>query len=353
MAAALPNIEDDPTARNEGTAAHWAAKCIFDGINPETLIDRKAPNGFVVTGEMLDYVNEYLAALDCGEMEIETTFAGHGWAVKGRADHIKFSPNTVIGYINGGNGNVLEDTENILTIDDFKYGFRIVEPEYNWTLIAHAIGYCIARQIQPATIIFRIHQPRPWHPGGKMREWRITYQELMNFYALIDDHLRSKPDELNTGPHCAKCRAEATCPARRLSSMNAIDASSAVFSDDMPNDDLEREMILLEYASKVIESRLTALKELATYKASNGAVFLQHGLQPQYAQTRWKPGLDGKILTVMTGIDCVKPATITPAEFKRRGGSESVMKSLTERPMTGTKLVRVDPDKLAKQLLRK
>jgi hypothetical protein len=75
MPPSFPTV-DDPTARDEGTAAHYMAQQIFSGaFTIEELMDRKAPNGFYMTHEMGEYVDK----LSCGArlvrfMEIDTSW---------------------------------------------------------------------------------------------------------------------------------------------------------------------------------------------------------------------------------------------------------------------------------------
>jgi len=350
MPPSFPTIDTDPTARDEGNAAHWAAQEWFNGRDPETLINAKAYNGVIVTGEMIDHVSEYLKAIDPGRMEVETSFGTDRWRVNARADHISYR--NEVEMVNGGNGNVLEFDNWTLTIDDFKYGHRLVSPVNNWTLIAHAIGYCLFNQITPQTIRLRIHQPRPYHPDGKLREWTIDYLTLRELYQQIDATLTNPRDALVTGiDWCAKCRALATCPAAHTASMNAVDASTLTFNEDIPDAAMTYELDTLRSAQAMLSARLTALEELATYRIKNGAVIDGYGVETQQANTRWKTGITAQALTLASGIDCVKPGFITPAEFKRRGGSDAVYKALTERPITGVKLVRASADERAKRLL--
>src|SRR5690606_29529843 len=206
----------------------------------------KAYNGYVITEEMMEHVKTYLDALDCGEMETETTFGGEGWEVRGRADHIKYS------MWSASNGY---DTSNdTLTVDDFKYGWRLVSPEENYTLIAHAIGWCIRNQAAPREIVLRIHQPRPYHPDGPCREWRLSYVDLMSYYSRIAARLSETPDTLTTGPMCAKCHALADCSTARVASMNAIDASGVAFSDSLPDNVLAYEYETLQHAMQTIKN---------------------------------------------------------------------------------------------------
>lgn len=334
MQAALPP-DHDHEARDEGTAAHWLANAWFHGS--QHAAGTKAPNGYVITDEMVDHVGTYISALDCGEIEVETTFSGADWEVRARADHIKLMAGVACGA-------------GTLTIDEFKYGHRLVSPVNNWTLIAHAAGYCLARSIQPERIVFRVHQPRAYHPDGALRTWEIDYATLCSLYGQIDIRLSNPTNELLTGVDiCAKCHALPTCPAARQASMNAIDAANIGFNDTLPADTLIYEYELLQRAEATIKNRREAVGELMTHRINSGTVFNGYGLKPRLANSRWKPGITAEAITLASGVDVRKIDTVTPAEAKRRGMSEDVVKALTERPIIGTKLERIDADATARK----
>jgi hypothetical protein len=340
MEPAFPALDKDRTARAEGIAADYMANAVFrNEYTIEELIDRKAPNGVYMSAEMADHVAEYLSALDCGEVQADTSFGTDAFRVGARCDHRKY--------------RIEIDT---LTIDDLKYGHSIVEPEMNWTLIAHAVGTCAVQQITPANIVLRIHQPRAWHPEGKVREWRLTYIELMTLYGQIAAKLTNPTDELVTDVNlCRRCPALGHCPAARKANMNAIDAmETTAFVDTIPDDALSYELIMLANAEATIKNRAEALRELAIHRIKNGKIIPEFANETQRANTRWKSGFDATLVSAITGVDVTtKPGIVTPAEAGRRGVSEAVLKSMTERPITGTKLTRVNTDKRAKRLLNK
>jgi len=337
MPPSFPVTFDDTTDRDEGNAAHAMGQLAYLGQPLDDLIGTKAYNGVTMTGEMADHVSYYLSQLRPGAMELETSFGTDDYRVSARADHIAY-----------------DAIANDLYVTDFKYGHRLVDVEWNWTLVAHAIGYCIFHSVAPTRIIFQIVQPRAYHPDGHSRSWIITYDVLLQLHASIHATLTNPSDTLQTGlSWCATCPALATCPAARSANMNAIDAMTVAFSDDLPDDLLGFELDMLSNAQGIIDARLDALKELVSHRLRTGKVIEGYALEPQLANTRWIKGITGKALTAASRIDCTKDGIITPAEFKRRGGSESVYKALTERPTTGVKLVRSSADKRARRLLGK
>lgn len=327
-------VESEQTTRDEGNAAHWLAQRVFNGTPMAELHGTRAYNGVIIDNDMVRHVSDYLAALDCGELECVTTFGNERWTVNARADHVGLR-------------------NNVLTVDDFKYGHRLVSPEWNWTLIAHAIGYCLSRGVTPDTVVLRIHQPRRYHPEGHLREWRMTYRDLTMMYQRIDEKLSGGDNMLRTGDACFNCHAMHTCPAYRESSMNAIDVASVSFNDDLPPEVLSAELDMLSQASDVIEARLKALKELAVHHIDGGLVIPLYTTDQPLGQRRFKKTFDGKAIRALTGVSCTEEKLVTPAELERRGVSPELIAMITERPTTGKKLVRVSADARARKLLKK
>lgn len=338
MPTPLPD-DDDPQARDEGNAAHYMAQQVFNGKDIDALIGTRAYNGYIMDAEMARHVRTYVGVLDCGQME---TITSHG-TIAGRADHISWRCHPNDQY----------ERPISLVIDDFKYGYRLVEPEMNWTLISHAIGWCIINNAAPETITLRIHQPRREHPLGPMREWSFTYAELQAFAAQIYARLASDDTTLTTGPACHGCKAASVCPAYREANMNAIDATSHLFSDNLTAEQLARELDLIGHAKSVIDGRHKALEELARHRISSGEIIPNYMVNLSYANRRFKPTFTADAIKALSGIDATESKMCTPAELERRGASQDLLNLITERPVSARKLVRVDVNTKARQLLRK
>lgn len=340
MAVSPAAMSTDDTARDEGIAAHWLAQMVFTGQHSIVeLIDRKAPNGIYISAEMAEFVSEYLHAIvdrptQFAEMEVDTTCIGLNWQVNGRADHISLST----------------DGET-LHIDDFKFGWRIVEPETNWTLIWHAIGWLKKRGISVSKIIFSIHQPRPHHIDGKVRSWEISNSKLADLQSELLNTLINPSDLLVTSyEHCGKCPSITNCPASQKATMNAVDVSEMAFNDDVNNEQLAYELDILTRAGKAITDRLKASEELAQYRIKSGAVIENYSLETTLGNRNWKPEITVDVLTMLTGKDISEKKLPTPAQAEKKGLAPETVKALTERKQTGTKLTRVKADTKAKRI---
>jgi len=336
MSRSYPAVDDDRTLRDEGDAADYMAHtAIENGGQIDLLVDQKAPNGVFMTREMADHVEQYVADCSGGMTQIDTSYGTDTYRVNGRAD--------VIGW---------DDVSLLLRVADLKYGHRLVEPEENWTLVSHAIGFCLARSIVPARIVLYIYQPRPYHPDGPVREWQLTYGQLMQLYRQIVQTMTAPNDILNTGPSCSTCYAFATCPAARAADMNCIDMSSAAFDDDMPNDALSVMIDTNRKALAQLKHHNQALEELAKHRIRESGIVPNYFLESSYGHRRFRSGVTPALLGALSGLDASIPTLPTPAEMKRRGMTDEALAPFVERPTTGVKLVRRDPDKQARKAFK-
>jgi hypothetical protein len=345
MDASLIIHHEDATVRDEGNAAHWLAQTLFNtSARADDFLNTKAPNGVLITAEMLqhvsDYFDEILVRPDApyGEMERDLSHGLDGvYRIGSRPDHFVFHQDASALYIN-----------------DFKYGYRIVEPEWNWTLISHAIGFVRTTGLLPANVIFTIHQPRGSHFDGPVRSWSITGAQLHELIRSLDQTLSNLTDTLQTGPLCAKCPALNDCPAANSARMNSIDISTLRFNDEVSDSRLAYELDLLTQAKNVIEAGIDARSELAKHRLSQGKIIPNYHMDNQLTNRQWKKGVTPELMAVITGKNLSKPSKmVTPAEAIRQGVSETIIKAFCERVSTGRKLVREDVQKRAKRLLQK
>lgn len=331
------SIDRPDIVRDEGNAAHWLCKEVHQGnFFAEELIDRKAENGVYITPDMLEYLEEYLAGLVLPGtlVEYDTTF------------------NTGLAQINARTDRARYDEEHkTLYIDDLKYGWSIVEPEMNWTLIAHALGFMFKnpdKDIQQ--VVMTIFQPRPYHYKGRVRSWQINRATLEEFYNQLVATLANPTDQLNTGQHCYRCPALATCPAARKAQMNAVDASETVFNEEIDNDRLAFELDHLQRAIEVLKQRQKAYQELALHRLRQGEIIENYAVDNELTNRQWQSHVTPEFLKMMTGKDLVKTQLITPAQAEKAGANKEVVAALTERRNKGVKLVRIDADAKAQKM---
>jgi hypothetical protein len=335
VTSVTPNTGDQ-TVRNEGNAAHWLARKWFEnGGDGAQYIGETAFNGVIITVDMVSHVAQYLQSINCGEVETDVSFLIDDVQVNCRADHISFDGTT-------------------LDVDDFKYGWRIIEPRDNWTMISYAIGYCLLHNVQPSQIRLRIHQPRPHHFDGPLREWVLTYAELMTLYTKLGEHLRDPNPVLRTGPSCYKCPAFTGCPAATIAQSYALEAVfETAFVDDIDDAALSQQLDILTQAETIVKNRLNAAQELAKHRCTNGAIVPNYGVERSYGNRAFVKIVTPEFLQGLTGKKCHVEKVMTPKQCENLGVDPAVIAAFTERPFTGLKLTRVDADKKAQRIFGK
>ena len=328
--------QESNTVRDEGNAFHW----LLEKPRPfKQYVDTKAKNGVLYTEEMADHAEEYFAKIvgfDFYGLEKPTTWSiPNVIEVRGRADCI---------------GINLDGTLHIL---DAKYGYTLVEPEENYTLISHAIGWIYHN---PTTfigkVVFHIYQPRGFHPDGVWRDHEIGYGELEAYIGRISEQA-ARTSHLRVGPHCDGCRAAYDCPALRRSVGSILDIISGTYSDDLQPEQISHQMQLVDRAAALIKARQGALEDLTKYTLLQGKIVDGYMLEKTYANTTWVEGFDAETIGLTLGIDVVKTSVISPAQAKKAGADEEVVEALTERKYSGQKLVRRSADQAAKKAFGK
>lgn len=331
-----PVINADDTVKEEGNAAHWLVEQVQSGqFSTEELIDRKAPNGIFITAEMVEYLDAYLKSFKQDHvLEIETSFAGETWQINGRADRIRYDVD-----------------KQELYIDELKYGWSIVEPEDNWTLRAHVLGFIARNPDKPVRYAeMTIYQPRPYHPESPVRSRGIGYEEIARLYKELDQTLSNPSEVLNTSKHCKNCSAIAFCPAARKAQYNAIEASENAFVDTINNVQLSFQLDHIKRAGEMLKTLEKAYNELAVHRLRKGEFVENYSLQNEYTNRQWFDHVTPEFLQSMTGKDLTKKELITPAQAEKSGVPKEFVSAMTTRNSKGIKLVRIDVAKKAKKM---
>lgn len=340
-------FETEDTGRKEGNAVHWLVEQVHKFNQPlEGMLNKQAPNGLFITNDMIADVTEYLNDIKgVGAVEFDTSAGDKNgkWYIGGRADHLLHTGGTLI-------------------IRDFKYGWRIVEPKMNYTLIWHAIGF-LKRAEQAgipytgATLSmfeFIVYQPRPYHPKGFKRRWLVQRGDLMTIWEKVEQILANPDNKLNTGPHCYKCpsmvNATGICPAISKAMNNAIEASEETFTDTLKNEDLGHLLDTNTRAKEVLEQVIDAMQDLAKHRITKGQVIPNYSVQPALTNRRWNANVTADFLKAVTGKDLQKVEMRTPAQVEKLGVSPKLVDSLTTRDTKGLNLVRASADDQARKM---
>lgn len=234
---------------------------------------------------------------------------------------------------------------------DLKLGWEIVEAEGNLQSVDYLAGILEAEDPnnmadfddEAVTVISRIVQPRPFHPLGYIREWRLKASDLRGYI----NHLRSAAHEALgdsprtvTGPQCKHCPARHACKAHRRSNMAAIDYAMTAVLEETPPEHLRHELRALRNAEERLQQRISALEEQTMQRIMQGEPIPGLALQTGKGRRKWsKPVEEVERMGKVFGVDLLKPPeAITPNQAKQKGIPASMVESMSETPVTGFKL---------------
>ena len=245
-------------------------------------------------------------------------------------------------WIKGQYDAAFEDHDDKLCIEDLKYGWGIVEVKENWQLLGYAIGEVIRRGKAYKEISLKIHQPRPHHEDGCVREWILTYSELLEYKEKIEARMQDLVDglkTLTTSKYCKYCPGAAeACPAFSRLFYRALEVSTEFHQDSLTDQEIAMQLDQIKRAEEVIKIKLDSLVELGTSRIKKGGIIPGYVQVDKYGHRSWKKGISPEALQIMTGLDVMEKTFMTPAKVEKLGVSKELIKQLTESKLTGVKL---------------
>ena len=208
MQERYPESSDSLPAK-EGDASHWAGACILQGEEPA--VGLSAPNGVILTGDMIEYARVYTH-------DIRTTMPPGTLAVEAKISAAERVHPDSWGSVDCWS---YDPKLRIIYIDDYKYGYGIVEPFENWQLINYAVGILDALRVRDdrVTVRMTVAQPRAPHPQGPVRRWVINGADLRPYtnqlHAAAHEALGDDP-AIRSGEHCQYCTGRPANPFGRI-----------------------------------------------------------------------------------------------------------------------------------------
>lgn len=346
--------DDSGQAALEGQAAHWVASETLDqyadGEVPcsSDFLGKQAPNGVVITEEMIDAVNVYIRDVIevVGSREaLQNIYVEH--VVEVPCVH----PNNR-GTLDGG-AHISIDR---LVIWDFKYGWGIVDVYENWQLLDYALGVLSAKQAAggtlPQEIELRVVQPRPYHPEGPARSWVVPLAD-MDRYCRIMSRAASEAiiaeGILTPGNHCDHCRARHSCPALQQTVFAARDYAEQALPDVLSGDTLSRELDFLNEMEKLVKARKSGIEAQALTEIKQGVTIPGWVAEAKPGRRKWAVS-DAEVIELgnMAGVDLSKPGVKTPAQAEKSKLSKEMVDAFVTRDPGELKLYRRDPNKAEK-----
>lgn len=349
--------QEEGDAAREGTAVGEYLTAMIKQRTETPAFGVTASNGYFVNDEMKYYALEtYRNVLATAQGNLIESEERIDWTV----DAGKIRGQFDISYVVGGRQEGEHRVGCTLHVEDLKYGWKLVEVEENWQLLGYAIGQhkrLLQKGIYIDNVVLRIHQPRPFHPDGKIRTWTITINELLNYYHKIVAQLRefhTNNKSLITGNACAYCDAASACPALNKAFHNAVDVVLRDYTEkELTNQDLSELIGIIERAEDVIEIKSKSIKQLAVSRLQNNQMIPGYAMMQKFGDRKWKEGVTAEAVKMMTGIDLMKTEMMSPNQAEKAGVNKKLTEQLTMKPSKGFEITRVNTTEQANKLFNK
>lgn len=339
-----PFPEDDTPEAMEGTAAHWAATEPLAG-RPVKAGD-VAPNGIVITDEMIDGAALYQATV---YSKIQPSWI--------RAEDVLPIPD--IHPSNGGTVDTwgLGFDPWLLHVVDYKFGHGFIEVFENWQLVEYVSGIVsllVREGIAPPnyedliTVELTIVQPRNYHKDGPVRSWRVPLKHLRAQFNVLRSQaeLAMQPNAATrTGEWCEHCPARHVCRTLQNAALHIADRAGDSTPFALDPIQLGNELRWLHHAQALIESRITGLEAEALQVIRNGKQVAHYAAEHAKGREVWRDGMEPAVILLggALGYDLAKPpSAITPQQARAKGIDATVISEYAHRPPGALKLVPMD-----------
>lgn len=328
----------------EGEAAHWAATETLAGHIVR--VGDTAPNGVVITDEMIDGAAMYVAA-------VVQRIAPDEWHIE------QTLPIPYVHEQNGGTSDTwgLGYEPWLLHVVDYKFGYGFVEVFENWQCLDYvsgaihhlqSIGRWKPEYEERIIVEITIVQPRSYHRDGPVRSWRVKLSDLRAHFNILHNaaHEALKPNPPTTpGEHCRYCTARHACDALQRAALNVCDVAGTATPFNLTPAQTGAELRRLDYAAKLLAARKSGLEVQALSMIKAGQSVPYYIAEASFGRLAWREGMETAVIAMgqLLGHDLAKPQQpITPTQAKNLGIDEAVISEYSHRPRGEIKLVPQD-----------
>lgn len=342
LAFGLPdnNGEADDTVREEGTACHAVALAMAHGY--KIVEGMTAPNGVVVTEEMIDACTLYLNAL-------------RGWGIAVTYEQ-KITIDRVINGLEGTpDAHGYDATKKLLRVADLKFGYRYVDVFECWQLICYVAGLLDLYGLDDTEVWVEmtIVQPRAYGHEA-VRTWLVKASDLRAYINVLSNaagRAMNRTGLLQANPGCINCVTRFRCVANQTAAFNATSLAVQSVPLELSPAELAAELRLLQNYSKQMEARITGLEAQAAQLVMGGKIVPGYEMFHGSGREAWQsPEKEAEAIAMgrLLGKNISKDTrAITPTQAKKLLPPELV-ELYSFRPRLEGKIKQVDAKKVRK-----
>jgi hypothetical protein len=320
--------DDDPEAsevRREGIAADWIANGVLrgDAASAAEFDGEAAPNGWIVTPDMVAHVQGYIDYCRSrgGVIRTQAPISIPQLSIRGRLD-----------------AQIITGT-SVLEVISLKYGWRVVEAEWNAQLLCEAIALFDPEQHD--RVIMTVYQPRPAHPDGKARHWEMDEAELTTAYYWLKGKAVAavSPGAIGTpgGAYCRDCDGRGRCEALTNAAYTAFEWVRGAAAMQLGAAQLGDELRFLDEAFDLVKARRSGVKAEVEGRMRRNEYIPQWMWDIQMKDREFT--VSPEVIEQKTGMNPYKQVLRSPAELEKEGADLEIIAALTTRRPAGPKLV--------------
>lgn len=349
--AALLEEDGDHTVREEGIAMHWVAEMraaarVSDF--PEWVdVGSIAPNGVVITDELLDGALFYLDALD---FEFGGGFA-HELQLPAPSIHPKCG-----GTIDAVKVDFVHGRRPHVIVPDLKGGLENVEVFPNYQLFGYASAAIdhFGLTGQDVDVTLAIVQPRSFHRDGPVRKHVTTSSQLVRYWdemrhaaaVAAGDFARAV-----AGRQCDRCNARTFCDVAIRAGQRALEIAGEPNVINLTPAAVDYELMRIEDARRMLEARYTALYAQAEHMSRNGQQLTHYDMAQGRGNLAWlSPEHEREAIAIADtmGVNIRKDERAKTPTQSAKLLDPKLIEHCSDRPRGKLKLTRIDANAAAK-----
>lgn len=341
--------QDDSPESIEGTAAHWVWEQML-GRLPVKVGD-VAPNGYIVTQEMVEGAELYLSVLpDVGYefLVVETPVA-----IPSVHPNCYGTPDTWYYH----------QASKTIYLYDYKFGHRYVDEYENLQCIMYAEGIinrlALMYKVEPGVldqqinVVITIVQPRCYYKGEPVRSWELRGSDVRGYInklaAAAERAMSPDPVATTNEEACRNCPGRHACPALQLGAYSDLQYSTQSSPVELPLAAASLELKMMENGLARLQARVEGMREFVASQVAKGGYSAYYRLQDSYGHRTWnKPHEEVLAIGELFEKDLSKRSVVTPTQALKIGIDESVIMAYSYIPKGEPKLVVNDPNDAAK-----
>lgn len=349
----FPEPQEGNIPAEEGNAVHWAGERMIHnelGIDPNFVqAGMAAPNGIVIDREMYESAEMYAEFVTDTFYDVSDQAGIQAEIVAEHRLNIHAVHQECFGTLDC---RIWSQVLNELHVFEYKNGHLFVDEYLNKQGICYIAGS--SRELptnNDTKVFFHVIQPRCYSAAKPIRTWETTLGglslEIGYLVPKAAQALGSDP-QFQTGPHCRFCFPRFACPAALRAGVALYEEAGKIFDHELSPEALSVQIDITERAIEQLKALNSGYSEQAKRLLSSGKPVPGWSLKSSQGRESWtKPVNDVIKIGRLLGFDLNKPSVKTPAQARKLGMDENIIRANSERGSNGFSLVKSeDPSRV-------